>query len=130
MRCGMTGSPHDAQVPGLTARSASCARRIFFFECELRRLGACMTNYFLKLRLSLSGARQFKRPDCFQPRIEDFLAAITRAAILIHAAMRTETAAILLTKWTRRQREQHLLANQRAQIHFVALVQRKFQILR
>src|SRR5258708_32456412 len=113
MRCGITGSPHDAQLPGLTARSASCARRMFFFECELRRLGACMTNYFLKLSLSLSGARQFKRPDYLQPRIEDFHPAITRAAIQIYAAMRTETAAILLAEWTRRQSEQHLLANQR-----------------
>src|SRR5580704_9880403 len=122
MRCGITGSPHDAQVPGLTARRASCARRMFFFECELRRLGACMTNYFLKLRLSLSGARQFKRPDCFQPRIEDFHAAIARAAIQIDAAMRTETAAILLAQRTRRQRKQHLLADQRAQVYLVAFV--------
>ena len=89
-----------------------------------------MTNYFLKLRLSLSGARQFKRPDCLQPRIEDFHAAIARAPIQIQAAMRTETAAIFLAKRSRGQREQHLLANQRAQIHFVALLQRKFQILR
>src|SRR5690348_6617119 len=96
MRCGITGSPHDAQVPGLTARSASCARRIFFFECELRRLGACMTDYFLMLRLSLSGARQFKRPDCFQPRIDDFNAAVARAAVQIQSAMRTQAAAIIL----------------------------------
>src|SRR5579862_3406 len=89
-----------------------------------------MANYFLKLRLSLSGARHFKRPDCFQPRVEDFHAAITRAAIQIEAAMRTQTAAILLAQWTSRQREQHLLANQRAQVYLVALVQRKFQILR
>src|SRR5271155_1527245 len=98
MRCGITGSPHDGQEPGLTARSASCARRMFFFECELRRLGACMTNYFLMLRLSLSGARQLKRPDCFQPRIGDFDAAFAGAAIQIQAAMRTETAAILAAK--------------------------------
>src|ERR1700692_4460776 len=103
MRCGMTGSPHDAQVPGLTARRASCARRMFFFECELRRLGACIANYFLKLRLSLSGARQFKRPDCLQPRIEDFHAAITRGAIQINAAMRKETTDILLDKGPSRQ---------------------------
>src|SRR5208282_2251801 len=95
MRCGMTGSPHDAQVPGLTARSASCARRMFFFECELRRLGACMTNYFLMLRLSLSGARQFKRPQCLEPRIYGFHAAFARVAIQIHAAMRTQAAAVL-----------------------------------
>src|ERR1700682_3687025 len=96
MRCGITGSPHDAQVPGLTARRASCARRMFFFECELRRLGACMTNYFLKLRLSLSGARQFKRPDRVQPRIDDFDAAIAGIAIQIQPAMRAQAAAILL----------------------------------
>src|SRR5271169_6271679 len=105
MRCGMTGSPHDAHEPGLTARRASCARRMFFFECELRRLGACMTDYFLMLRLSLSGAWQFKRPDCLQPRIEDFHAAIARAPIQIQAAMRTETAAIFLAKRSRGQRE-------------------------
>src|SRR5271166_5529425 len=113
MRCGITGSPHDAQVPGLTARSASWARRMFFFECEVRRLGACMTNHFLMLRLSLSGAWQFKRPNCFQPRIEAFNAAFARAAIQIYAATRTQTAAILLAQRTRRQREQNLLANQR-----------------
>src|SRR6266404_1008485 len=108
MRCGITGSPHDAQVPGLTARSASCARRMFFFECEVRRLGACMTNYFLMLRLSLSGARQFKRPNCVQPRIDDFDAAFASAAIQIQPAMRAQTAAIILAKRTRWQREQHL----------------------
>src|ERR1700678_1842214 len=98
MRCGITGSPHDAQLPGLTARSASCARRMFFFECELRRLGACMTNHFLMLRLSLSGARQFKRPDCFQARVGDFHPAFAAAAIQIQPAMRAETAAILAAK--------------------------------
>src|SRR5260370_23115267 len=94
MRCGIAGSPHDAQVPGLTARSASWARRIFFFECEVRRLGACMTNYFLMFSLSLSGARQFKRPDCFQARIECFDPAFAGAAIQIHPAVSTQPAAI------------------------------------
>src|SRR5271155_2288686 len=95
MRCGMTGSPQDAHEPGLTARSASCARRMFFFECELRRLGACMTNYFLMLGLSLSGARQFKRPQRFKPRIDRFHAAFAGTAIQIHTAMRAQAAAIL-----------------------------------
>src|SRR5271156_1205530 len=95
MRCGITGSPHDAHEPGLTARRASCARRMFFFECELRRLGACMSNYFLMLRWSLSGARQFKRPQCFEARIEGLDAAFAGATAQIHAAMRTQAAAIL-----------------------------------
>src|SRR5260370_3836459 len=123
MRWGITGSPHEAQVPGLTARTASCARRMFLFECELRRLGACMTNYFLMLRLSLSGARQFKRPNCVEPRIDDFHAAIAGVAIQIQPAMGAQAATILLAQRTRRQSEQDLLANERAQVHLVAFVQ-------
>src|SRR5215469_12624574 len=127
MRCGMTGSPHDAQVPGLTARSASCARRLFFFECEVRRLGACMTNFFLGL--SLSGAWQFKRPKCFEARVERLDAAVAGRAIQIYPAMRAEAAAIVAAQRTGRQCEQDLLANQRRQIDLLALVHREFQIL-
>src|ERR1019366_7880677 len=82
------------------------------------------------LRLSLSGARQFKRPDGIHAPIGDFHAASTRGAIQIYAAMRTQTAAVLPAKRTRRQCEQDLLANQPAQVHLVALIEREFQVFR
>jgi hypothetical protein len=36
----MIGSPQLGQIPGLTHLRASCARRLFFLERDVRRLGA------------------------------------------------------------------------------------------
>src|ERR1700676_3387582 len=63
-----------------------------------------------------------------RPRALDCATAI--AFVQICAASRTQPAAILAAQRPRRQREQHLFANQWGQIDLFSLVERKLEVLR
>src|ERR1051326_2560972 len=64
-----------------------------------------------------------ERPQRLETRIDPLLATAACSGVQVCAAVRTEPAAIVATKRSRRQREDHRFANERSEIDLVAMIE-------
>jgi len=78
------------------------------------------------MRKEFSVAADLEGVQHRQPRIVSLGLAAAIAFIEICPATWAQSPAILTAKWTRRKREQDLLANQWCEIDFVTLIDREF----
>src|SRR6185437_13977915 len=117
---------------GLTARSASWARRMLRLEREVRRLGACIAGYSFRLAMicAASGALEFERSQNRQARVARLMFATALVKVEIGPALRAQPLAVLAAERAAREREDELLGDQRSKIDLIAVIERKFQVLR
>src|SRR5262245_15388308 len=115
---------------------ASCARRLFFFECDVFRFGTGMISLPCS-PLSPTGVHRpgsisvlyFQTSQNRQSWIACFPDTVARFVIAIDTALRTKALTALLAQRPRRQRQHNLLENQWRDIHLFALVEAQVEVL-